>query len=917
MRLWPLFAAIATTLLLVAAPTARAAGSPDLTAEISSESVLYGDHAHVTVTASNPSGPYGYNLSFRVVLPAGVSYAGGASVAPRQIANQPAANQTTLIFANVSDLSPGSKQQLGFNLAYNQSAYDAGATFNVGAQAFANSDPRYVPKFLATGAPDGPRADSYTGYSAAVSGTQTLTAIRVTKTEPSPEGEILRGVHDHQTDYTLKVTNNGVNPTTGVTLDDYLPAGLEFLGCGGAGADHTTNAPTNPGSSEEYPGSGPITVATLAGCTAPLTVATENVDPDGPVGPLPTGVYTHVTWPVGTLAAGDARTFTYRAAVPLRANTLTFTGAQPTPASLGQATNLDNNSGPEVTDETDLRNYAHVAGTYNGATPVSDATTLTRTAEDWVVRKAASSGTLAQGALTTWTLTFQTSEYKFVDDATVTDTLPNGLCPLGATNLAHNADADDAECDPVGGQTPSRPYTSATENADGTWTLQWDESTFSQLAHTDVNDTFTLTFPTRTRKRYQSNYEPTTPDPHARRDHEHRDARAPACTARTAARSSTPARPARSPVTAVISKQIAASGTDCATATYVGTVPHYHPGDRICWKLRVDFPGRARHQPAGRGRLPAAERQLRERQRGPDRREQRQRHDRRERRGRRPAPLDRDRWHRPHRRARVRAHDLDDRPAARHAGRRRHRRQPAEVLLDQHRGRLRAAARGGELRARHARADADQGRRRRSSAAARRSTARTARTSTTGTVVGGDEVTYRIDVTNSGAQDAEQRRRVGPAARRVSVLDRGDRDQRLRRLRRPPTASSGRSRRSPRGPPRRSPTPRPCRTRSAPRGRSTTTRAFAPSRARRTSARFYDYRPASNIDGDRRDARQRAGGRRLQPRDSARRGGRQVRHHERHRVRQHGGRRRRSARRSPTPSRRRSPRGRSSAAPSR
>ena len=231
-----------------------------------------------------------------------------------------------------------------------------------------------------------------------------------------------------------------------------------------------------------------------------------------------------------------------------------------------------------------------------------------------MVRKAASSGTLAQDALTTWTLTFQTSEYKFVDDATVTDTLPNGLCPLGATNLAHNADADDAECNPVGGQTPSPEYTSATENADGTWTLQWDKSTFPQLAHIDVNNTFTLTFPTRTRKRYQSNSIADDPAPHARRDHEHRDHErlllAPwtddgpiATTASTSSAGQVAGDP-------VISKQIAASGIDCAAATYVGTVPHYHPGDRICWKAACRLPRRARHQPADRGRLPAAERQV-------------------------------------------------------------------------------------------------------------------------------------------------------------------------------------------------------------------------------------------------------------------------------------------------------------------
>ena len=83
----------------------------------------------------------------------------------------------------------------------------------------------------------------------AVTGNQTLKAIKVTAEEPSPEGEILRGVHEDQTVYTLKVQNNGINPTTGTKLDAFVPAGLEYLGCGapgGSGTDHTHDAMSLP-----------------------------------------------------------------------------------------------------------------------------------------------------------------------------------------------------------------------------------------------------------------------------------------------------------------------------------------------------------------------------------------------------------------------------------------------------------------------------------------------------------------------------------------------------------------------------------------------------------------------------------------------------------------------------------------------
>lgn len=618
-------AALASLLFTVSA--ARAAGTPDISATINSPTVLHGSAVPVTVTARNPAGqPYGYNLSYRVVLPPGVTYSGGAETAPRQISG-PRAGETTLIFRNVSDLSPNATNELAFDVAYDTSRYDVGSTFPIAAQAFVNDRPRYVPLFDANGQPSAPGATSYTGYSAAVTGTTTINAIDVEKDEPSAEGEILRGVHDHQTVYTVSVRNNGIRPTTDVTLVDFVPAGLEFLGCGGPGADNTTNAPTNPGSAQEYPGSGPIVVAALAPCTPPQTVETVTVDPDG-AGPLPNGVYTRVEWAVGTLANGERREFRYRAAVPIRENTMTWTGA--TPARTGaQATNLDNNSGPETRDEQALVNQATASGRYNGTLLVRDETTLTRTAEDWVVHKSASGDDLVQGGLTTWTLDFETSEYRSVRDATVTDTLPNGLCPLGATNLTRTPNARDAECDPVGGQLPTAPYTSATENADGTWTITWDSSDFPALAQTDVSDRFTLRFPTRTRSHYQSGFEPSTPI--LTRDAIDNRVRtegtavvrcllpgSPDCTtpggaeiAHDAGYGSGTTLPDASSAGQVaasprIDKRVAASGANCAAATYVETIPTYHPGDRVCWNVRVNFPAGVDTSPqAVRDFLPA------------------------------------------------------------------------------------------------------------------------------------------------------------------------------------------------------------------------------------------------------------------------------------------------------------------------
>ena len=598
--------------LLTLPGAASAAGSPDLSGQINSPTILHGERVPVSIRVTNPSGgAYGYNLSYRVVLPDGVSYAGGAAVAPTTVAG-PGAGETTLLFRNVADISQNATQALDFEVTYDTSRYDVGSRFTIQAQAFANTDPRWVPRFDAAGQPVGPAADSYTGYTAVLNGVTTINAIDIEKDEPSWEGEILRGVHDHQTTYTLTVRNNGIRRTDGITVVDYLPAGLEFLGCAG-NPDNTTNAPTNPGTRVEYPGAGAIVVGAVSDCLAPSRVQTVNVDPDG-AGPLPTAVYTRVEWSIGTLAATSTTRISYRAAVPIRENTMTWSGGSAPAITGAQAVNLDNNNGPETRDEQQLTNYATAAGQYNGAVAVRDEDWLTRTAEDWVVHKERDTADLVQGGLTIWTLTLQTSEYRSVRDAVITDTVPSGLCPVGTINYTTRNSADDSECDPTARpDVPTQPYSGdPVENADGTFTVRWDKSTFPQLAQTDVNQTFTVRFPTLTRTHYQRNFNRTTPI--LTRDEVTNTVRTDAtaivrCLAPGTPDCTTPGAeiahdPGYGTGTVIpdaseasqlaarpeIFKRVAQSGTDCRLATYVTTVPTYHPGDRVCWLLHVSFP---------------------------------------------------------------------------------------------------------------------------------------------------------------------------------------------------------------------------------------------------------------------------------------------------------------------------------------
>ena len=376
------------------APAAAAppASTPDL--QLSggpAASVLYGRTIPVALTASLPAGaPKGYNLAYRFVLPAGTSYvgdsAGDVAGEPTVLANAPTTGKTTLIWPNTYDLVANASHTLAFEIAYRDTddaapRYDVGDPVAFDMGAYLSTDPRDEADFNGSGQPVGPAAGSYTGWAEKSTTTQ-LSAIEIEKSEPHPEGEIPRGVHDHQTVYTLTITNNDVNPTTGVTVDDYLPAGLEFLGCAGT-ADHSAD--------EEYAGSGPIVVTQpTTDCLDPVLVETVDTDPDGS-GPLTTGVYTHVRWThPGAFTPGQVKKIRYAAAIPIRENTMTWPGT--TPATTGaQTANLDNNAGPETYDEQPLLNGAIAAGTYQspiaGAKSVSDEGTLLRTAEDIAIQK--------------------------------------------------------------------------------------------------------------------------------------------------------------------------------------------------------------------------------------------------------------------------------------------------------------------------------------------------------------------------------------------------------------------------------------------------------------------------------------------------------------------------------------------------
>lgn len=552
--------------------TAATAAPTDIAVDLSrqvSASTLYGSDVSVTLTAQQNSGTNAYNLTFTDILPAGATLSSNSAYgAPQQIL---LANLTTkLIWNNVADLSSGAVVSLTYSFSYDMPRYDVGDTFTGAAEAFANREERTLVKFDAT---SGAVAEiSYDAGGSAESSTK-LVPFVLDKTETkSPESELLRGVHDNQTVYELTVTNNSVKPSANFTVTDFLPAGLEFLGC--AAADNSA------ADTEEYAGSGRITTfPSGVNCVDLIrTTSTVVVDPDGE-GPLAEAVYTKVVWTIpGVLATDGVIEIKYAAAIPLRENV----------AFAGEATaNLDNNTGDLTYDEQQLTNYAVTSGTYTGEDAAltsddkvyTDEATATVSAEDVAIQKTVDESAITQGDISTWTLNYQSSEYALsTGDIVITDTIPDGLDYTGSS------------------ETPS---SAPTVNDDGTTTVSWTIAGFEAANGKGVIEVYT-----KARLDYLSGKGPVSSQ----------DSWTNTVDLETTATIITAADKTAEELPIVdkssasqkaggleLTKRVAVRTTAmdssglCPTTglTFVDTLDDtaFHPGDRVCYELTVEFPG--------------------------------------------------------------------------------------------------------------------------------------------------------------------------------------------------------------------------------------------------------------------------------------------------------------------------------------
>jgi len=440
------------------------------------DTILNGDQVGITLKATASSSTNHYNLAFRYELPVGVSYAAGSSATTGPaidptiitIIDTPAGSGVAavthqmLVWSNVADLPVGVTAALSFSVVPDSVLYPVGSTIPGAAGVYAQSDPRLLVKFdSATGA-----ASGFTASDTAEPVATKVAAIEVTKSEPSPENELMRGVQQESTVYTIATRNTTIAATENVVLVDYLPAGLEYLRCGA-----TDNSA--PGT-EEYPTSGRLdqTPAVTTDCLIPVSV--ETIDDRAGFGD---DVFTKVTWNLATLPAGSTTTVKYAAGIPLHANEM-WSDPAPDTESAAQGANLDNNTGASTRQEDTadsgqaFTNTATATGHYLGAVATEADRAATSTdkvtirAMDLSIVKSGTS-TFAAGELAHFELLLRAGEYTDDSAMTIVDVIPNGLCPVLPVGVEFDRSTGCATDGIVTGAT----IDTAVANPDGTFTV--------------------------------------------------------------------------------------------------------------------------------------------------------------------------------------------------------------------------------------------------------------------------------------------------------------------------------------------------------------------------------------------------------------------------------------------------------------
>jgi len=242
-------ALLASTLAIVTAPPASAA-APTVSVSITGPSkILAGENATYSFDATNGGATPGFNLGFVLDVPIGVEFVSSTYGEPtiHDAANPPAtplaAGLVRWVWEDVSDLpatgtSGGSvtvkptQPAIGTDETAVTTVFPVGSSFAINGYAYVSGDATLLPVFNGSTGTGGATAIAETASAGPETVTSLMIPLTLAKSEPSPESELLRGVHSQTTVYTLTATNTTQGPTDNAVLVDFIPAGLEFLGCG-------------------------------------------------------------------------------------------------------------------------------------------------------------------------------------------------------------------------------------------------------------------------------------------------------------------------------------------------------------------------------------------------------------------------------------------------------------------------------------------------------------------------------------------------------------------------------------------------------------------------------------------------------------------------------------------------------------
>lgn len=545
---------VAASLIVVAPAPPAAAVAPTIAVSVSgSAQVIAGENATYSISATNTGATDGFNLALVLDVPEGIAFVSSTLGAPviYDSTNPPPTplpvGVVRWVWQDVSDLPASgvfggsvtvhpTQPPMGTGETTATNVFPVGSTYSVAATAALGGDPRYLPVFNGSTGVGGPVAEAETATATSTTSTDMI-ALELTKDEPSPEAELLRGVHDQTTVYTLTVRNTSEGITEDALLVDHLPAGLEFLGCGGVD-NSTVDRDLGDPAVNEYLGASALTSTPVivASCPTPLSVDTLVADAAlaSQYGLTAGSVYTQVVWDLGDLAAGSTTLVRYAAAIPLYENTVTWDAAAPTPESLGQAANLDNNNGPSTrhgdpatpVDGDTWTNTANIEGSYAGVIRTgADRLTTDRAstsvfAMDLSILKGIdpADATFDVGSVADFTLTLRASEYMDSSAIVVTDVLENGLCPLmpSGTPLIEIGVTVPAEC-LVAGTVTGAEMVSVTAFADGTFEIVFRPTSATYPDPDDfvlgANETHAITYGAFNRDAYvlaPTEYGPTT-----------------------------------------------------------------------------------------------------------------------------------------------------------------------------------------------------------------------------------------------------------------------------------------------------------------------------------------------------------------------------------------------------------------------